>query len=453
MTTGDVRYAQVGEASIAYRVSAGEGPYFLDITSPAPGLLLAEHPLTRRHWYQRISRFARPVIFDVQGSGRSDPLPSGIAASVERQAEQAVAVLTSAGIEQAYVCGWDSGGAAAVTVAAQRPDLVSGLILVNAYARVLLDDDYSWGVERSALDWYLQARRDRHGSGFLLKLFAPSVSHDPEVREFWDDVEQQISSPAQAMALSRIAETLDVRALLPRVHVPTLVIQSADDSLFGAEHGRYLAGHIPDARLVEVPGRDHLFLWESGEVVSDEIETFITGVRPVGHAERVLAAVMFTDLVGSTARARELGDRRWRRVLDEYERMSSEAIDRFRGQLVKTTGDGALATFGSASDAIACVLAIQHAVRRLGLEIRSGIHVGDVDRRGDDIGGSTVNMAARVMAAAEGGEVLLTTAAYEAATGSGLRFSAAGEHSFKGLPEPRRLYRVEHREDSQVRDT
>src|SRR5438874_3563669 len=184
VTTGDVRYAQVGEASIAYRVSAGEGPYFLDITSPAPGLLLAEHPLTRRHWYQRISRFARPVIFDVQGSGRSDPLPSGIAASVERQAEQAVAVLTSAGIEPAYVCGWDSGGAAAVTVAAQRPDLVSGLILVNAYARVLLDDDYSWGVERSALDWYLQARRDRHGSGFLLKLFAPSVSHDPEVREF-----------------------------------------------------------------------------------------------------------------------------------------------------------------------------------------------------------------------------------------------------------------------------
>jgi len=182
-------------------------------------------------------------------------------------------------------------------------------------------------------------------------------------------------------------------------------------------------------------------------------ETFITGVRPVGHAERVLAAVMFTDLVGSTARARELGDRQSRRVLDEYERMSSEAIDRFRGQLVKTTGDGALATFGSASDAIACVLAIQHAVRRLGLEIRSGIHVGDVDRRGDDIGGSTVNMAARVMAAAEGGEVLLTTAAYEAATGSGLRFSAAGEHSFKGLPEPRRLYRVEHREDSQVRDT
>jgi class 3 adenylate cyclase len=451
VATGGVRYARVGEASIAYRVIGSEGPYLLDITSAFPGILAVEHPVTRGYWH-RISRFARVVVFDVQGSGRSDPLPLGIPASVEHQAEQVIAVLRSAGIEYAYVGGHDAGGAVAVAVAVQRPDLVSGLVLVNAYARVLAADDYAWGVDRSTFDWYLHARRERHGTGFLLDLIAPSVARDPEVLEFWADYEQQLSSPAQAMALSRIGETLDVRALLPQVRAPTLVIQSADDTMFSAEHGRYLAAHVPDAHLVELPGRDHWVQWEAGERVADEIETFVTGVRPVARAERALAAVLLTDLVGSTERAREFGDRRWRRVLDEYERASSEEIDRFRGRLVKHTGDGALATFGSASDAIGCVLAIERAVHRLGLEIHSGIHVGDIERRGDDIGGSTVNIAARVMAAAAGGEVLVTSAAYEAAAGSGIRFSAASEHSLKGLGEPRLLYGVEHGPDSRVRD-
>jgi class 3 adenylate cyclase len=451
VTAGGVRYARVGDASIAYRVFGTEGPYLLDINSVAPTILAAEHPVTRHYW-DRLGRFARPVVFDFQGTGRSDPLTPAIAASVEHQAEQVIAVLTSAGIEQAYLSGTDAGGGVAVTVAVQRPDLVSGLVLLNAYARVLVDDDYPWGVDRSTLDLYLQARRDRHGTGFLLDLIAPSVSKDPEVREFWLDYEQQSSSPAQAMALSRIAETLDVRALLPRVQVPTLVIQTVDDTFVGAEHGRYLATHIPNAELVEVPGTDHWGLWEAGETISDEIETFITGVRPDSRAERALAAFLFTDLVGSTERAREFGDRRWRRVLDEYERVSAEQIGRFRGRLIKNTGDGVLATFRAASDAIGCVLALERAVRDLGLEIHSGIHVGDVERRGDDIGGTTVNIAARVMATAAGGEALLTTAAYEAAAGSGIRLSAAGEHLLKGVVDPRVLYRVERDPDSAARE-
>src|SRR4029450_5447935 len=195
---GGLRYARVGEASIAYRVIGSEGPYLLDITSVFPGILAAEHSVTRGYW-QRISRVARGVVFSLKGSGRSDPLPLGIAASVECQAEQAIAVFTSAGIEHAYVGGHDAGGAVAVTVAVQRPDLVSGLVLVNAYARVLAEDDYAFGVDRSTFDWYLQARRDRHGTGFLLELIAPSVARDPEVLEFWTDYEQQLSSPAQAM--------------------------------------------------------------------------------------------------------------------------------------------------------------------------------------------------------------------------------------------------------------
>jgi class 3 adenylate cyclase len=416
-----------------------------------PGILAVEHPATRHHW-QRISRFARRVVFDAQGSGRSDPLPPGVAASVEHEAEHAIAVLTAAGVEHAYVAGYDSGGAVAVTIATGRPDLVLGLVLVNAYARVLADDEYPFGVDQSTLTSYLQARRDRHGTGFLLELIAPSVAADPEVREFWNDCEQQTSSPAQAMALSRIAETLDVRDVLSRVQAPTLVIQTTEDSMFSPEHGSYLAAHIPGAQLVEIPGRDHVLLWESGEMVVDEVETFITGVRPLANAERVLAAVLFTDLVGSTERAREFGDRRWRRVLDEYERMSSEAIERFRGRLVKNIGDGVLATFAAASDAIDCVLAIERAVDQLGLEIHSGIHVGDVERRGDDVGGSTVNIAARVMATAGRREVLVTASAYEAAAGATIRFSPAGQHRLKGLSEARQLYRVERPVHSQARD-
>ena len=449
MTTGGVRYVRVGDASIAYRVFGTEGPYVLDIIGVIPGVLAAEHPMTRRY-FDRLARFARPVVFDLQGSGRSDPLPSGVAASVEHQAEQAIAVLTAAGIERAYVVGADAAGAVGVSMAAHRPDLVSGLVLVNAFARSLVDEDYPWGVGRSTLDRYIRARRDRHGTGFLLDLVAPSVAKDPEVREFWVDYEQRSSSPAQAMALSRVAETLDVRRLLPRVQAPTVVVQTTNDSFVDAGHGRYLATRIPDARLIEIPGTDHWPLWESGEALSDEIETFVTGVRPVAGAARVLAAVLFADLVSSTERARELGDRRWRRVLDEYERVSAEQIERFRGRLVKHTGDGALATFGAASDAIGCVLAIERGIRDLGLEIHSGIHVGDVERRGDDIGGTTVNVAARVMAKAASGEVLVTAATYEAAAGSGARFSAVGEHSLKGLSEPRLLYRVEHGQDSRV---
>jgi class 3 adenylate cyclase len=446
VTTGGVRYAQVGDASIAYRVLGTEGPYVLDLVGVIPGILAAEHPVTRRY-FERLSRFARPVVMDFQGSGRSDPLPAGVAASVEHQAEQAIGVLIAADVGPAYVVGTDAAGAVAVTVAVQRPDIVAGLVLGNAFARVLVDVDYPWGVERTTLDRYTQARRDRHGTGFLLDLVAPSVAKDPEVREFYIDYEQQTSSPAQAMALSRIAETLDVRSLLAKVQVPTVVVHTTGDTFIAIEHGRYLADHISNARFVEIPGTDHWAWWQSGEVLSDEIETFVTGTRPVARAERVLAAVLFTDLVGSTERARELGDRRWRRVLDQYERVSMEQVERFRGRLIKTTGDGVLATFAAASDAMDCVLAIQLVVRRLGLEIHAGIHVGDVERRGDDIGGSTVNIAARVMAVAAGGEVLLTTSAFEAAAGSAFRFSAAGEHALKGLSEPRLLYRLQRERD------
>ena len=279
MTAGDVRYAHVGDASIAYRVLGTEGPYLLEINSVVPNVLAAEHPVTRRYW-ERLAHFGRLVVFDFQGTGRSDPLPPAVAASVEHQADQVIAVLTDAGVEQAYLSGTDAGGAVAVAVAVRRPELVSGLVLVNAYARALVDDDYPWGVDRPTLDAFLHARRERHGTGFLLDLIAPSVAKNPEVREFWLDYEQQSSSPAQAMALSRIGETLDVRDLLPRVQVPTVVIQTIGDSFIGAEHGRYLAAHIPGAQLVEIPGTDHWGLWEAGETISDEIETFITGARP-----------------------------------------------------------------------------------------------------------------------------------------------------------------------------
>jgi class 3 adenylate cyclase len=439
VATDRVRYARVGDASIAYRVLGERGPYLANVSSIVPGLLLAEHPATRRagEWMLRVGR---PVVFDVQGTGRSDPLPPGIGASVESEAEQLIAVLTAAGIAQAYLLATDAGAAVAISVAVQRPDLVSGLVLTNAFARVLRDDDYPWGVDRVTLARWLRAR---HGTGVLLDIGAPSVAHDPEVREFWMTLEEQLASPAQARALACIYESLDVRSLLPQVQAPTLVMHAADNALFPIEHGRYLAEHIPNARFVEAPGRDHIALWESGEFFDDEAEAFITGTRPTGRAERVLAGVLFTDLVASTEHARKFGDRRWRRLLDEYERRCAEQIERFRGRLVRYTGDGVLATFGSASDAVGCATALVPVVGRLGVDIHSGIHVGDIERRGDDIGGTTVNVAARVMESAGRGEVLVTINARDAAVGSGLRFSEAGAYQLKGFPEPHLLYRAE----------
>jgi class 3 adenylate cyclase/pimeloyl-ACP methyl ester carboxylesterase len=442
MATGGIRYARVGDASIAYRVLGERGPYLAIVLGPFPGLLFAEHQATRAS-VEWASRFGCPVVFDVQGSGRSDPLPSGVAASVEHESEQLIAVLTAAGIGNAFIFGTDIGGAVGVSVAVQRPDLVAGLVLGNAYARALRDDDYPWGTDRSTFDSIVGELQDRHGTGFLLDFAAPSVADDPEVREFWINCEQQMASPAQMAALARIAETVDVRDLLPQVQAPTLVIHSADDALYPIEHGRYLAEHIPNARFVEVPGRDHIFLWETGEFFRDEVEAFVTGTRPSGEAERALAAVLFTDLVASTEHAHTFGDRRWRRLLDEYERVSAEQIERFRGRLVKYTGDGVLATFASASDAVRCALALGPVIERLGLEIHSGIHVGDIERRRDDIGGTAVNVAARVVEAARNSEVLVTSNARDSASGSGIRFSDAGEYELKGLSEPYPLYRAE----------
>jgi class 3 adenylate cyclase len=442
MATGGIRYARVGDASIAYRVLGERGPYLAIVVGSSPGLLMAEHPVTRAPM-ERASRISRPVVFDVQGCGRSDPLAPGVAASVEHQAEELIAVLSAAGISHAYVFGMDSGGAVGVTVAAQRPDLVSGLMLVNTFARMLRDDDYPWGMDRPTYERWLRMRQDLHGTGFWLDFAAPSVAHDPAVREFWVNYEEQLASPSQAVALGRIAETLDVRSLLPEVQAPTLVLHTADNIVAPIEHGRYVADHIPNARLVELPGRDHLFQWESGEFVYDELDAFITGSRTGGKAQRGLAAVLFTDLVASTEYARKFGDRRWRRLLDEFERACAEQIERFRGRLVKPTGDGVLAIFGSASDAIGCAMALVPVVGRLGVDIRSGVHVGDVEHRGDDIGGTAVNVAARVVESADKSEVLVTSSTREAAAGSGIRFSQAGSYELKGLAERYQLYRAE----------
>jgi class 3 adenylate cyclase len=276
-----------------------------------------------------------------------------------------------------------------------------------------------------------------------LSLIAPSVADDPAIREFWADCEQQSSSPSQAMALSRIAETVDVRTLLTDVQAPTLVIVSDGDRMVSPEHSRYLSMHIPHARLVEIPAIDHMPLWECGDVLADEVETFVAGPASGARADRRLAAVMFADIVGSTERARAVGDRRWRRSLDDFERVSSEEISRLRGRLVKNTGDGVLAIFDSASNAIAAAVAISVAVRTIGLKTHAGVNVGDVELRGEDVGGTTVNIAARVADAAGDGEVLVTTAACESAGASGIRFASAGTHTLKGVDEPRQLYRVE----------
>ena len=241
--TSNVRYARLGDASIAFRVLGAGGPFVVIVLGGAPGLLMAEHAVTR-DFVNRMARFSRPVVFDVQGSGRSDPLPPGVAGSVEHQADEVIAVLTAAEIDSAFLWGTDAGGGVAVSVAAQRPDLVAGLVLANTFARVLRDADYPWGIDLPTFDRLTRERHDRSSAAFV-DWIVPSVAHDPAVREAFIDFEEHRASPAQATALDAVAETLDVRSLLPQVQMPTLVMHTAEDLLIPIEHGRYLAEHIP----------------------------------------------------------------------------------------------------------------------------------------------------------------------------------------------------------------
>ncbi len=322
----------------------------------------------------------------------------------------------------------------AIVFAAAHPERTQALILLATFARFTACPDYTIGVSADLLDQFVHYIEPRWGTGVGLQAWAPSVGDNPNSRDFFARLQRMAASPGSAMDLLNSLVDLDVRAALPLVHAPTLVMHRADDRMVPVTLGRYLAEHICDARFIELAGTDHFWWTEGTDRIVEETQEFLTGARPVAEPNRVLATVLFTDIVDSTRRAAESGDKAWSALLDQHDALAVRQVTRHGGRIVKTTGDGILATFDGPARSVRCALSISEGARALGLEVRAGVHTGEVELRGHDVSGLGVNIASRIEALAGPGEVLVSRTVTDLVAGSDLNFTDMGEHALKGVP-------------------
>jgi class 3 adenylate cyclase len=433
------RYARAGDVSIAYQV-VGSGP--VDVVF-APGFishveLTWEDPLWTPH-YERLASFSRLVLFDKRGTGLSDPVPGP--ATLDERTDDLLAVMDAAESERAAIFGISEGGSMAALFAATFPQRTSSLVLYGAWPRMLRAPDFPFGIEPKELA-KLVALADRWGEGVALSSFAPSLASDPRARESWARLQRAAASPGMVRDLFRLYPDLDIRDILPAIRAETLVLHRAGDRVVPVGCGRYLAEHIPGARYVELQGDDHLWIAGDTDALLDEVEEFVTGSRHSPEPDRILATILFTDIVGSTEQAAVTGDQRWAAVLAAHHAAVRRQLERFRGREIDTAGDGFFVAFDGPARGIRCAVAIRDAVRSLGLEIRAGLHTGECEKVGDKLTGIAVNVGARVVGLAGSGEVLVSSTVVDLVAGSGLVFEDRGEHELKGVPGPRRLFAV-----------
>jgi DNA-binding SARP family transcriptional activator/class 3 adenylate cyclase len=440
------RYAKSSDADIAFHVLGKDSPDLLMFSSALlPIDAMYEEPSLTR-FNNRLASFSRLIQFDVRGVGMSESFAPSSPPTLEQWVHDAAAVMAAAGSERAAVFGPRDASLHAILLAATYPDRVTSLIIVNGSARPSRADDYPFGIPQHVLDAFLQVNMepDAVEQGFdYLALAAPSVAGDNAFRAWWNRAGNRGASPARARAIQAVYLQADVRPVLPLVRVPTLILHRRDNASWRAPHGRYLAEHIPGAKYVELPGADDLYWVGDTDRMLDEIEEFVTGVRPGPRADRVLATVLFTDIVGSTRRLADVGERRWRDLLDRHDVAVREQLERFRGREIKMTGDGVLATFDGPARAVMCACAIRDATAQLGLEIRAGVHAGEVEIRGEDIGGMAVHIAARIEALADPREVLVSRTVVDLIVGSGIETTDRDEHVLEGVPGEWRLFAAE----------
>ncbi len=433
MDPPETRYAKSGDLSIAYQVT-GSGP--LDLVY-VPGFvsnldLIWENP-GYTHFFSRLAAFSRVILFDKRGTGLSDRM-SGVA-NLEERMDDVRAVMDAVGSERAALCGVSEGGPMSLLFAATYPERASALVLYGSYARhpTLTPDSLGPHLEIIDRAWGL-------GEYIARFMFAGAV--DESLRQRLARMERQSASPSAVSAILRMNAEIDARHILPTIRAPTLVLHRAGDMRITIDAARYLADHVAGAKFVTLPGTDHI-PWNERDVVdriADEIEEFLTGYRAESELDRVLATVLFTDIVDSTKRAAALGDRMWRAMLDRHDEIVRQQFARFRGREVKHTGDGFLATFDGPARAVRCASAIADTMQPLGIAVRGGLHTGEIELKGDDIGGIAVNIAARVAAMAGPSETLVSSTVRDLVAGSGLRFADRGRHALKGLPEDVQLY-------------
>ena len=442
MASPQTRYAKAGGVHVAYQV-VGEGPPDLVLVSTWFSHVEARWDFPGFAYYlRRLASFSRVISFDKRGIGLSDPVPIDRLPFLEEWMSDVRAVMDAVGVERAVLFGANEGSMMAALFAATYPDRVSSLVLANATARPAWAPDNPSGVRPEIIDALVNSVDQAWGEGLTMAAVNPSIAGDDRAVQAWGRFLRLAASPAVAAAVIRMIFELDVRPVLPSIRVPTLVV-SRRDALFSAASGDAVAALIPGAEFVDVAGVDYGLAVGDVDPVIDEVEAFITGSRPTHDIDRVLATVLFTDIVDSTARAAELGDRGWRAILDSHEEIARAEVQAHGGVIADFTGDGIVATFDGPARAVRTALALRDRVHDLGIAIRSGLHTGEIERRGGGIAGLGVHIAARVMALANGDEVLVSHTVKDLVAGSGLSFQDYGMRELKGVPDTWRIFRVE----------
>ena len=443
MNIPETQYARSGDMHIAYQV-AGDGPFDLLFVHGWISHIehLWEEPNISR-FFARLASFSRLILLDKRGTGLSDPVPLDRLPTLEERMDDVRAVLDAAGSERVVLLGTSEAGALNLLFAASEPQRTAALILLNSYARLAWGEDYPSGIPRDHAEALLALIERDWGKGVAFEALIASQTDNHAMRNWWRRYQRLAASPGAAVALLRSAFETDARGVLSSIRVPTLILHRSGDPFTGPEHGRYLAEHIDGARYVELSGKDHLFFAEDTDRLIAEIQEFLTGVRESAEPERVLATILFLDVVQSTERAANLGDRRWRDLLDRYYGVVRRELTRFRGREIDTAGDGVFATFDGPARAIRCATAAIEAVGRLGIEARAGLHTGECEVIGDKVSGIAVHTAARVAAQASANEVLVSSTVRDLVAGSAIRFRDAGTRSLKGVPGDWRLFAVE----------
>ena len=442
MIPPETKYAKSGEVYIAYQV-LGDGP--LDLVY-VPGWISHveygwEHPLHAR-FLERLAAFARLILFDKRGTGLSDRVAEKELPTLEQRMDDVRAVMDAVGSQRAALLGASEGGNLSVLFAATYPERTIALITFGIFAKRVWAPEYPWAPTPDERQQWLESVEQDWGGPQDLETLAPSMADDEQFRRWFATYLRLSASPTSAVALGRMNTQIDIRSVLPIIRVPTLVLHRQGDRETKIEEGRYIANQIPGARFVELPGRDHLVFVGRIDEVLGEVEEFLTGVRSVTEQDRVLKTVLFTDIVNATVQVAEMDDQRWRDLLQSHHAVIRLKLDQHRGSEIKTTGDGFLATFDGPARAIRCACGIRDAVGQLGIKVRAGLHSGEVEVVGNDIGGIAVHLAARVMATAGAGEVLVSSTVKDLVAGSGIQFEDRGMYRLKGIPDEWRLLAV-----------
>jgi pimeloyl-ACP methyl ester carboxylesterase len=442
MRVPQTQYAKSRDGFVAYQV-IGDGPQdvvFIPDWVTNVEIMWEEPSLAR--FLRRLGSFSRLICFDKRGCGLSDPVLFHEGFAAESWIDDTRTVLQAVGSERAVLFGHAEGARMAMLYGATFPERTSALVLLDTFARRLRDVDYPLGIPESVLPRFIELFEAGWANGGYLTMLAPSVADDPRFRQWYGRLQRHSMGPTQATSAYRNQFHFDVRTVLPTIRVPTLVLHRRDNAYVRVENGRYLADRIPGAKFVEIPGVDHVFhVGETGAIL-DAIEEFLTGRNETSDDDRVLATILFADVVGSTERAAELGDRAWRDLLEGYYGVARREVATFRGREIDTAGDGFFAAFDGPARAIRSACAIRDAASAIGLTVRTGLHTGECEKVGEKVGGLAVHIGARVAGQARPGEVLVSGTVRDLVAGSGIRFAERGTHALRGVPGEWTLYSV-----------